>query len=332
MNKKMKKKILKAWRESRIYRNSWANISTTYPKISRLDNCGFEQDDMADVYSVELKYDGSNIDIALDHGTIGKYLPPKLAVKLYKMRKDWPLIVSSRSGRLNDKGLSNAWSQVCKAYDGCLQERIAELLMRIENTTGCRAVIYGELMQQGRSPTGIIIHERADFKVFDVAYVRKSGLKRFFDRNLVVALFEDNGLLEIMGTTIGMEVFDTYGQITDYIDGLKPKIDEMGIEGVVFKSQSMLSKRIVFKVKSDKLPKRPKKMDKPKEAEKEFLPAEKVMNIIRTSHQELGSNIHDKSIAMNRIVALVKEDCKEHNCLFPSDVYKLYSEYVKAVK
>lgn len=248
-----------------------------------------------------LKHDGTNCGVALIDGKIEirSSNQPRAHPNMYESLKKTP------------------------EYDG-----IVDLL---ESAADWRSqyILYGELLQVGRSPTRIKTHTETRFVPFDLWSARQGGFVNY------ISLYQQCHhahlpCVEVLGKCTATSLPSLYAFRDEMFDICRERNEE-GVVGKVWAdtpwSFAGMKKNIIyFKEKLDT----PNFEQTPKMTEtgRVILPQlsdSEVFGAVEKARTDLGDRaFRDPAQAMPKIVAYVREEGKKHHCSSPKNIQSYY--------
>ena len=196
-------------------------------------------------------------------------------------------------------------------------KRIVEFLKEECETYHHNYIVYGELLQAGKSPTRIELpRKRTKWMLFDIWDM---DAKRFLDFTLIyqTAYHFKLPIVKVVDTS----VLTTMEEFKHKISEMEKWCKKHKREGVVGKNYS---EQIFFKAKID-LPKI-KRIKDVQGPQLPSMPEERIMRALQHAWDEVGSEEKwkDKSIAMPIVARHISTEAKEHDFSPPRNMFQIY--------
>jgi hypothetical protein len=201
-------------------------------------------------------------------------------------------------------------------------EKIKELLIDIRDEWHRKAVIFGELLTKGKSPTRTEIHEKDEFIVFDIwcgeDFLPYALLHQYcYQYKLPI--------VELYGTSKHI----TLESLMEWRDKMLETAKSHGREGVVGKTFGARTRYFKEKLDLPKIEKLPRHLEEGK-PQLPALPESETLGALDKALVDLGiDKFKDKSKGMPLFVQYARIECGKHNCSMPSGLFKYYEQKIK---
>jgi ATP-dependent DNA ligase len=224
--------------------------------------------------------------------------------------------------RMRSKNLDNASNDMRKAFIRTgLAPNVNELINdMIKQWRQKDVVIFGELLQKGKSPTRTEFHEKDDFVVFDIyadgKFMTYTQVHQYCYQYKIP-------FVEIYGTSR----HTTMESLLQFRDQMLEMAKSKGREGVVGKIYEGEKTRF-FKEKLDlpKIDKLPRKIDDGKPHLPE-LPESEILGALEKVRVDIGDKkLRDIKEAMPLFAKYVKIECDKHNCRCTAKLFPIYKK------
>lgn len=251
----------------------------------------------------QVKRDGTNLGVYLDD--------------------DNNLQLMTRNEKIARKDVYKSFNEIPDLNDLLFE------MLHTSKTNGCEIVVFGELMQKGKSPGRFERHEKTTFEVFDIWSVNHNALAKV---ETVEEVCKKYGVTCV--ERYGQHMPHTTEELYAYRDQMLEKVKENKKEGVVGKSifYGNDGNRYVnyFKEKLEK----PEKIKS--ESDINALPQlldSEIRGAVEKARITLGDDdFIDASKAMPIVAQYVKKECDKHECENRNPLYKYYKERLEDLK
>ena len=187
--------------------------------------------------------------------------------------------------------------------------------------------IFGEILVKGKSPTGIEMHDKHEFIIFDIW---DTSAQRFLPYNLLHQYCYHFSLPIVR--LFGESEHETLEDLYKFRDEMIKKCVEEKREGVVLKAFDSDSKEIYCKEKCD-LPKDTHMKHVEDKPTLPPLPNSELMGSIAKCHADLGVDFRDVKKAMPLIAKYVNEEKLKHLYGNPEmNLFKAYTKYLEGIQ
>jgi len=209
------------------------------------------------------------------------------------------------------------------------KEKIQEFLLTQRDEWNNECVLFGELLQKGKSPTRTEFHEENEFIVFDLYSCKHESFIPYI--NLYQLCYQYSlKIVELYGTSQHTTIDSLY----KFRDEMLTVAKEHGREGVVGKTFHKNKSHIYFKEKLDlpKIEKKPRHIEDGKIVLPD-LPESEILGALDKVIVDLGyEKFKDVEVAMPLFAKYVKDECKHHNCKCNSKLYNYYRIKLEEIK
>ena len=208
--------------------------------------------------------------------------------------------------------------------------KLIELMIELRDKYNKQSVIFGELLQKGKSPTRLELHEKEEFVMFDIWEVAKQNFISYIQVHQYGYQYKIP-VVELYGTSKHSSMESLYAFRDKMLDIAKSK----GREEVVGKTFGDGDKEFIYfkeKLDTPHLDKLPREIDGnaiifPELEESELLGAlDKVLT-------DLGfDKFKDKNIAMPMFAKYVSFECKKHLRVCRAKLFMYYNAKLEELK
>lgn len=203
-------------------------------------------------------------------------------------------------------------------------DAIIEMMNHLYENYGSDVVVFGELMQKGKSPTGLKTFESDDFVVFDIYSHSSESFVNFNQLCLLCGPF-NIPVVELIGKCNVPSMEELYSFRDEM---LKETEGEEGVVGKIYtKPKPFLNYNYLF-VKEKHFIQKPRKEKRTEGVcEQPQLDEGEIMKCIAKVFDE--SNLEDfknTAITMPKIAKEISIECKQQNCMNRFNLFKYYSD------
>lgn len=198
-------------------------------------------------------------------------------------------------------------------------------------------IIYGEIMQPGKSPARFEVHTEPEFVVFDI-YDAVHNTFLTYPR-VYSKCFQNNApVVELYGHSIHSDMNTLYDYRDDMLDAAKANSRE-GIVGKVWDFTGRLSKlgysdgHLFFKEKRDaiKIPKNINNGVPLKNPTLPPLPESEILSAINEVREILGDDFTDIKVAMPAIARALNDESVKHCCAPVANMIVYYKQVLEVI-
>jgi hypothetical protein len=230
------------------------------------------------------------------------------------------LKIRSRNMDIGSKDMHNAFIRTGLAENA--KELINDMISQWNHK---EVVLFGELLQKGKSPTRLEFHEKDEFVMFDIWADGK-----FLPYTLVHQYCYQYKIpfVEIYGTSRHTTMESLYQFRDQMLETAKKKVRE-GVVGKIYEGDKIQ----FFKEKLDlpKIDKLPRKIDDGKPQLPE-LPESEIFGALEKVRVDIGEKKFKRTEeAMPLFAKYIKIECEKHNCRCTAKLFPIYKKRIEEI-